>query len=128
MLFSQFSKSTGKRGGTALDRNRAALSEKEKQLRMKSERLQALLQEAPRLREEADRRRHEVLAGDTRLAPVQTSLVDRRHQVSTASVERDFGTRRLRFEKRDGKLLFLFLCFLLLLLTYGIWQVLRHTF
>lgn len=110
-----------KRGETALDRKQAALSETEKQLQLKTEQLKQLIDDAPRLREEQTRRRREQLAADTRLTS-RRSLADPRHTLSaTITMNPSFGTRRLRSERRDGKLMFVFLCFVLTVIFYSIW-------
>lgn len=98
------------KSATPLDRKQQALHEKEEQLRQATEQLRRLIDDAPRRREEQTRRRREQLASDTRLS--RTALVDKRYDVF-ATANPSFGKRRLRSEKRDGKFLFLVLCFVL---------------
>lgn len=114
--------SRSKRGETAIDRKQSALVEKEEQLRKQQEKLKQLIEDAPRMREEQARRRREELASDTRLTS-RRSLGDRRYNVSAVAISPSFGTRRLRSEKRDGKLLFVFLCVVLMVLVYWICQL-----
>ena len=109
------------RNATPLDRKQQALREKEEQLRAATEQLQQLIEDAPRRREEQARRRREELAGDTRLSS-RTALIDKRYNVSTTA-DSSLGKRRLRSEKRDGKLFFIFLCVVLGGLIVWIYQL-----
>ena len=109
---------------TPLDRKQQALREKEEQLKEATEQLKQLIEEAPRRREEQARRRREQLASDTRL-PSRTALVDKRYTYNASTVAESplLGTRRLRSEKRDGKLFFVFLCVVFCGLAIWLWQL-----
>ena len=116
------------RTASPLDRRQEALREKEEQLKQATEQLKQLIEEAPRRREEQVRRRREELAGDVRL-PSRASLADKRFD-SFAVANPAIGKRRLRSEKRDGKLFFVFLCVvfggLLIWIYQLIWAYLQH--
>ena len=107
---------------TVLHRKQQALREKEEQLRAETEQLKQLIEDAPRLREEQARRRREELASDTRLTTSRTSLGDKRYEASVAGTA-NLGNRRLRREKRDGKLFFIFLCVVFVGLVVWIYQL-----
>ena len=109
------------RHATPLDRRQQALREKEEQLKAATEQLKQLIEEAPRRREEQARRRREELAGDYRLSS-RPSIPDKRHNAITRA-ESSFGKRRLRSEKRDGKLFFIFLCVVFAGLMVWIYQL-----
>jgi|GEM_PF-3016778 len=105
---------------TPLDRKQQALREKEEQLRQAAEQLRQLIDDAPRKREEQTRRRREQLASDRRLN--RSALVDKRYDVATTA-NPQFGQRPLRSERRDGKLQFVLLCIILLVILFFVLQV-----
>lgn len=108
------------KSGTPLDLKQAALKEREALLRKQAADLNRLIEEAPRLREEQTRRRREQLASDTRLS--RTAVIDKRPYRATITADREFGYRRLRSEKRDGKWLFIFLCVVLAAILVWFYQ------
>jgi len=112
---------------TPLDRKQAALREKEDKLRQAADQLQRLIEEAPRKREEQIRRRREQLAADTRSAFPQSRLTDRRYDVFVAE-NPAFGTRRLRSEKQQGKILFLVLLAVVVFLSVWVARLMTQIF
>ena len=79
--------------------------------------MKRLIEEAPRIREEQTRRRREQLAADPRLS--RTTLVDKRaYHASVATADPTFGHRPLRSEQRDGRWLFVCLCFVLMVIVF----------
>ena len=108
------------RSATPLDRKQEALREKEEQLKQATEQLQRLISEAPRLREEQTRRRRAHLASDTRLT--KGALVDIRYNTTTTA-DSSLGKRRLRSEKRDGKVLFIVLCVVFMILATWVFRL-----
>ena len=106
---------------TSLDLRQQSLREKEEQLLKKEAELKRLIDDAPRIKEEQTRRRREQLAADPRLS--RTTLVDKRTYKATVTADGAFGGRKLRFEKRDGKWLFIFLCTLLTALVFWFCQI-----
>lgn len=107
---------------TPLDRKQAALREKEDKLRQAADQLQRLIEEAPRKREEQIRRRREQLAADTR-----SRFPDRRYDVFVAE-NPAFGTRPLRSEKQQGKLLFLVLLGVVVFLAFWVVKLMTNIF
>ncbi len=97
---------------SSLDRKQQALREKELQLQKKKEQLNQLINEAPQRREEYAERRRRRLASDSSLAP--KPLGDKRYE-AVVTTETPIGQRMLRAEKRDGKLVFLVLCAVLVM-------------
>ncbi|HWL53053.1 MAG TPA: hypothetical protein VNQ90_11500 [Chthoniobacteraceae bacterium] len=100
------------KASSSLDRKQQALREKELQLQKKKEQLNQLINEAPQRREEYAERRRRRLASDSSLAP--KPLGDKRYEATIAG-EMPMGRRMLRTEKRDGKLVFLVLCAVLVM-------------
>ena len=113
----------GRAPADPLDRKQEALRQKEEQLRQTTEKLQRLIEEAPRLRAERARQLREQLASDPRLSASHTALVDKRYNLTTTTAPTAYRPRRLRSEKRDGKVFFVFLCVVFSLLMFWIWQL-----
>ena len=108
-----------------LDEQARALAEQEEKLRAKMESCQKLIAEAPAIaREQARQRREELInrASRTDARPgCRTALPDRRFDVNVAVPAQ---RRRLRAERRQGRLLF----FVLLLVLAGLITWAYYTF
>ncbi len=100
---------------TALDQSKQELARQESELRNKVEKLERMIAEAPRVAEEISRQQREELlqrAGEERSRlDVSLALPDKRYGDDAKAAPR----RRLRKERREGRIIFILLAVALVL-------------
>jgi len=117
------------KAGTPLDARRRSLAEEEAKLREQMEQNQKLIEDAPKIaRERARQRSEELITRATRTDArpgSRAALIDRRfYEVNVAAPAQH---RRLRSERRQGRLLFFLLLLLFCAAIFWLYYTVIHS-
>ena len=117
------------KAGTPLDARRRSLAEEEAKLREQMEQNQKLIEDAPKIaRERARQRREELITRATRTDArpgSRAAMIDRRfYEVNVAAPAQH---RRLRSERRQGRLLFFLLLLLFCAAIFWLYYTVIHS-
>ena len=110
-----------KKFAAPLDRRRKDIRKEEEQLQRQKGQLERFLQDAPRQREKQMRNRHEQIAIESRKRP---NLVENGRYDALLRENPNFGNRPLRWEKKKGLYVFLFLVAVLFSVVIWIFRLL----